>query len=71
MHNEDASYIYSFGVKDYPIGQIVNVARKAKFDPNAKWEDVGSYFSIKKRLPRGSCYNIGPNAKYEHMRNKP
>lgn len=63
-----AEYEYSFGVKDYPIGQIVNVARRDTSIPNQPWQDVGSYFSIRKVLPVGSCYNAGPNAKYEALR---
>lgn len=62
-------YEYSFGVKDYPIGQIVNVARRDISIPNQPWKNVGSYFSIRKRIPRGSCYQVGPNAKYERLRN--
>lgn len=61
-------YEYSFGVKDCPVGQIVSVARRDTSIPNQPWQKVGSYFSIKKRIPSGSAYNPGPNAFYERER---
>jgi hypothetical protein len=63
-------YEYSFGVKDYPVGQIVSIARRDISIPDQPWVEVGSYFSMKKRILPRSCYNAGVNAMYERMRER-
>lgn len=62
-------YEYSFGVRNLPVGQIVNVARRDISIPEQPWKDVGSYFSVRKNIPIGKTYSPGPNAKYERLRN--
>lgn len=64
---QDFYYHYRFEVRPTPTGNIVKVWRASKFGDRSL-EYVGSYFSQNRRVPRGSAYNVGPSAKYEHLR---
>lgn len=63
-------YEYSFGVRNLPVGQIVNVSRRDISIPNQPWENVGSYFSMYKRIRPGNTFNAGVNATYESIRKR-